>query len=156
MSVTDIISIKYGTRIFVLPTNDTVQGITGNLVEFYLRPYFDQYNRPVHEDDVFIVRAAMHPVQFKVIKTEPSLSCIVTSTTIIHCYPIKDKEEISLNKIGYNDIGGVRKQLAQIKEMVELSLIHPQLYKTTDVKPPRSVLLYGPSGTGMIKIKYFY
>ncbi|CAF1313316.1 unnamed protein product [Rotaria sordida] len=140
--------IKYGTRILVLPIDDTVQGITGNLVEVYLKPYFNESNRTVHEGDVFIVHAAMHAVQFKVIETEPSPSCIVTPATVIHCYPIKGEEEISLNKIGYDDIGGVRKQLAQIKEMVELSLIHPQLYKTVDVKLPRSILLYGPPGTG--------
>ncbi len=36
--------------------------------------------------------------------------------------------------------------------MVELTLIRPQLFKTIDVKPPRYILLYGPPGTGMIKI----
>merc|ERR1711972_733780 len=46
------------------------------------------------------------------------------------------------------DIGGVRKQLATIKEMVELPLRHPQLFKSIGVKPPRGILLYGPPGTG--------
>ncbi|CAF4793544.1 unnamed protein product, partial [Rotaria sp. Silwood2] len=65
--------------------------------------------------DVFIVRAAMHAVEFKVIESEPSPYCIVTPDTDIHCgdNPIKrEEEEISLNKIGYDDIGGVRKQMA--------------------------------------------
>ena len=43
---------------------------------------------------------------------------------------------------------GVRKQLAQIKEMVELPLRHPSLFKAIGVKPPRGILLYGPPGTG--------
>jgi len=157
----DIVSIegcqdaKDGERIHVLPVDDTVQGITGNLLDVYLKPYFvgNPY-RPVHEGDVFIVRAAMHDVEFKVIKTEPSPYCIVTPNTVIQCEgdPIKREEEKSLNEIGYDDIGGVRKQLAQIKEMVELTLHHPQLFKTIHVKPPRHILLYGPPGTGMIKI----
>ena len=46
----------------------------------------------------------------------------------------KKDEESSLNEVGYDDIGGVRKQLAQIKEMVELPLRHPQLFKTIGVK----------------------
>jgi len=36
--------------------------------------------------------------------------------------------------VGYDDIGGCRKQLAQIKEMVELPLRHPQLFKAIGVK----------------------
>merc|ERR1712217_524699 len=45
-------------------------------------------------------------------------------------------------------IGGVRKQLATIKEMVELPLRHPSLFKSIGVKPPRGILLFGPPGTG--------
>jgi ATP-dependent 26S proteasome regulatory subunit len=43
----------------------------------------------------------------------------------------------SVDKIDYDNIGGVTEQLAQIKKIVELSLKHPQLLKTIDVKPPR-------------------
>lgn len=46
---------------------------------------------------------------------------------------IQDEEE-SLNEVGYDDIGGCRKQLAQIKEMVELPLRHPALFKAIGVK----------------------
>jgi hypothetical protein len=46
-------------------------------------------------------------------------------------------------QVGYDDIGGVRKQLAQIRELVELPLRHPQLFKTIGVKPPKGILLYG-------------
>lgn len=49
---------------------------------------------------------------------------------------MQDEEE-SLNEVGYDDIGGVRKQLAQIKEMVELPLRHPALFKAIGVKVRR-------------------
>ena len=60
----------------------------------------------------------------------------------------------SVDEIGYDNIGGggVKGQLTRIKKTVELSLKHPQLLKTIGVKPQRGILLYGPSGTGMIKI----
>ncbi len=45
-------------------------------------------------------------------------------------------------------MGGVRKQMAQIRELVELPLRHPQLFKTIGVKPPKGILLYGPPGSG--------
>uniref|UniRef100_A0A674NGA2 Transitional endoplasmic reticulum ATPase n=1 Tax=Takifugu rubripes TaxID=31033 RepID=A0A674NGA2_TAKRU len=116
----DVISIqpcpdvKYGKRIHVLPIDDTVEGITGNLFEVYLKPYFLEAYRPIRKGG------------------------------LTHTH---DEEE-SLNEVGYDDIGGVRKQLAQIKEMVELPLRHPALFKAIGVKPPRGILLYGPPGTG--------
>lgn len=38
--------------------------------------------------------------------------------------------------------------MAQIREMVELPLRHPQLFKSIGIKPPRGVLMFGPPGTG--------
>ena len=63
--------------------------------------------------------------------------------------PVKrEDEESNLSDVGYDDIGGCRKQMAQIRELVELPLRHPQLFKSIGVKPPRGILMYGPPGTG--------
>merc|ERR1719331_3836482 len=53
-----------------------------------------------------------------------------------------------LDDVGYDDVGGVRKQMAQIRELVELPLRHPQLFKSIGVKPPRGILMFGPPGSG--------
>jgi len=143
--------VKYGSKIHVLPIDDTVEGITGNIFEVYLKPYFLEAYRPVCKGDVFLVRGGMRAVEFKVVETDPSPYCVVSPETIIHCEgdPIKrEDEEESLAEVGYDDIGGCRKQLAQIKEMVELPLRHPALFKAIGIKPPRGILLYGPPGTG--------
>ncbi|XP_035856307.1 transitional endoplasmic reticulum ATPase isoform X2 [Sander lucioperca] len=143
--------IKYGKQIHVLPIDDTIEGLTGNLFDVFLKPYFLEAYRPIHKGDIFLVRGSMRAVEFKVMETDPSPHCIVAPDTVIYCEgePIKrEDEEESLNDIGYDDIGGCRKQLAQIKEMVELPLRHPGLFKAIGVKPPRGILLYGPAGTG--------
>uniref|UniRef100_A0A915ANN0 vesicle-fusing ATPase n=1 Tax=Parascaris univalens TaxID=6257 RepID=A0A915ANN0_PARUN len=143
--------ISYGKRVHILPIDDTVVGLTGNLFEVFLKPYFVESYRPLHKGDLFSVNAAMRNVEFKVVETDPSPSCIVSPDTVIHCEgePIKrEEEEENMADVGYDDIGGVRKQLAQIKEMVELPLRHPQLFKAIGIKPPRGILLYGPPGTG--------
>ena len=51
------------------------------------------------------------------------------------------KEESAI----YYDVGGVIKQMAQIRELVELPLRHPQLFKSIGVKPPKG---NGPPGSG--------
>merc|ERR1711935_564951 len=58
------------------------------------------------------------------------------------------EDEEKMDDVGYDDVGGCRKQMAQIREMIELPLRHPTLFKTIGVKPPRGILLFGPPGTG--------
>jgi len=142
--------VKYGKRIHVLPIDDTIEGITGDLFDLFLKPYFLEAYRPVNKGDSFLVRGGMRAVEFKVMETDPGDFCIVAPDTIIHCEgePVKREEEDRLDNIGYDDIGGVRRQLAQIRECIELPLRHPKLFKNLGIKPPRGILLYGPPGCG--------
>ena len=156
LKIGDIVSINEADlsnaeKIHVLPIDDTVEGISGDLFNRFLKPYFNESYRPVQAGDIFIVRGAMRAVEFKVITVEPNGAGIVDPNTIIFCEgePVKrSDEEEKLNEVGYEDIGGCRKQLSLIKEMVELPLRHPQLFKSIGVKPPRGILMYGPPGSG--------
>jgi len=48
----------------------------------------------------------------------------------------------------YADIGGLDKQINEIKEAVELPLKRPELFQKIGIEPPKGVLLHGPPGTG--------
>lgn len=152
----DIVQIKPAgdvpnlTKIHILPIDDSIEGISGDLTKTYLIPYFKDAYRPVKKGDLFIVRGSFKPVEFKIVATEPKEFGIVAPNTMLYTEgePISREEEEKLDDVGYDDIGGCRKQMAGIREMIELPLRHPQLFKTLGVKPPRGVLLYGPPGSG--------
>jgi len=152
----DVVSVKACpnvpnlAKIHILPIDDTIEGITGDLATTYLVPYFKDAYRPIKKGDTFIVRGGFKAVEFKVVACEPQEYGIVAPTTVLYTEgePIKREEEDRLDDVGYDDIGGCRKQMAQIREMIELPLRHPNLFKNLGVKPPRGVLLYGPPGSG--------
>jgi hypothetical protein len=93
--------VPYGKRIHILPLDDTIEGVSGNLFHVYLKPYFLENYRPVKTGDLFIVKAAMHPVEFKVVATDPSPYCIVAPDTVIHMEgePVKREDEEKLDDV---------------------------------------------------------
>ncbi|KAI0927661.1 hypothetical protein AcV5_008138 [Taiwanofungus camphoratus] len=48
----------------------------------------------------------------------------------------------------YTSVGGLDKQIAQIRDLIEIPLTRPQLFRHFGLKPPRGILLHGPPGTG--------
>ncbi|CAF0984329.1 unnamed protein product [Adineta steineri] len=90
-------------------------------------------------------------MEFLIIKTDPNPYCLVVDGTIINCEDNSIKREAIdalLNAVDYDDIGSIKKQLSQVKAMVELQLNHPRLFKKFGVKPQRDILLCGPPSTG--------
>ncbi|KAK3033498.1 hypothetical protein RJ639_032727 [Escallonia herrerae] len=66
VSVHQCPDVKYGKRVHILPVDDTIEGLTGNLFDAYLKPYFLESYRPVRKGDFFLVRGGMRSVEFKV------------------------------------------------------------------------------------------
>jgi transitional endoplasmic reticulum ATPase len=61
--------------------------------------------------------------------------------------PIKESLE-GVPKIAYEDIGGLDEQVKKVREMIELPMRHPELFRKLGINPPKGVLLHGVPGTG--------
>ncbi len=55
---------------------------------------------------------------------------------------------VRVPSVTYEDIGGIEEEIQRIREMVELPLKHPELFRHLGIEPPKGVLLYGPPGCG--------
>ncbi len=51
-------------------------------------------------------------------------------------------------KESWKEIGGLRQEIEEVKEVIELPLKKPELFEKVGINPPKGVLLYGPPGTG--------
>ncbi len=65
--------------------------------------------------------------------------------------PKAEVEDLVLEEVpdvGYEDIGGLGRQIEQIRDAVELPFLHKDLFRDYQLRPPKGVLLYGPPGCG--------
>ena len=150
VTVSALTELPNATQIKVLPFAEDVEGISGDLTATFIVPYFRDAFRPVMKGDTFTVRGNMKAVEFKVVEVAPGNYGTVTDKTMVYTEgePLNREEDEANDGVGYDDIGGCSQQMAKIREMVELPLRHPQLFKVLGVKPPKGVLLYGPPGSG--------
>ena len=87
--------------------------------------------------------------EFLVTSTIPKGVLIIHSETKIRIEHEDEKASVSAHqKVTYEDIGGLRKEIQRIREMIELPLKHPKIFEVLGIDPPKGVLLHGPPGTG--------
>jgi len=89
-------------------------------------------------------------VVFVALKTEPKGPVIMDESTrvIYRDHPVRGFEKVGKAGVTYEDIGGLKEELQKVREIIELPLKYPELFKRLGIEPPKGVLLYGPPGTG--------
>ncbi|MFC4439793.1 MULTISPECIES: CDC48 family AAA ATPase [Natrialbaceae] len=111
-------------------------------------------DRPVVRGDTVHMRLLGRPFVFLVTQTSPAGPVTITERTTftVRDAPITEEdlrgERTELPDVTYEDIGGLDRELEQIREMIELPMRHPELFRRLGIAPPKGVLLHGPPGTG--------
>ncbi|HTK65788.1 MAG TPA: proteasome ATPase [Pseudonocardia sp.] len=88
-----------------------------------------------------------------VVPLKPGDSLLV-DTKAAYAYervPKAEVEDLVLEEVpdvAYEDIGGLSRQIEQIRDAVELPFLHAELFREYELRPPKGVLLYGPPGCG--------
>ena len=76
-------NVPNAEKIHVLPFEDSIEGLTGNITDTYLIPYFKDCYRPVAKGDNFIVHIGSKAVEYKIVDVAPSEYGIVIPETVL-------------------------------------------------------------------------
>jgi transitional endoplasmic reticulum ATPase len=119
--------------------------------EEYLTEYLN--GQLMAKGDTIPINVMGQRIDLVVISTNPSGPVIVNDSTKITVSEESAKaqqvsREDGAPSITYEDIGGLGDAVGRVREMIELPLRHPELFKRLGVEAPKGVLLHGPPGTG--------
>ncbi|MFL2946590.1 MAG: CDC48 family AAA ATPase [Candidatus Poseidoniales archaeon] len=113
--------------------------------------------RPVVAGDrIFIPGMTLfaEALPFAIVSTKPKgiVRVLPDTEIVIKEEMVEDEEPGEVSSIMYEDIGGLGEALTKVREMIELPLKHPILFRRLGIDPPKGVLLHGPPGTGKTMI----
>jgi transitional endoplasmic reticulum ATPase len=103
---------------------------------------------PVVAGSVVRVPTFAKAVNFQVVRTIPSGPVVIGKRTDIRVVEGERIPGRAAPAVSYEDIGGLEREVARVREIVELPLKHARLFERLGILAPRGVLLYGPPGTG--------
>ncbi|MGC9009962.1 MAG: CDC48 family AAA ATPase [Sulfolobales archaeon] len=111
----------------------------------YIKKRLDKH--PVVEGDIIYIPILGQPISFVVVQTRPTGVVYISSETQIKVLE-KPVQLSRITKVTYNDIGGMKDVILKVRELVELPLKYPEIFKKLGIDPPKGILLYGPPGVG--------
>ena len=88
-------------------------------------------------------------IKFSVVSTNPAGIVQINDVTEIEVRPeAVEIVEKKVPDVTYDDVGGLKREIGKVREMIELPLRHPEIFDRLGIDPPRGVLLHGAPGTG--------
>lgn len=104
---------------------------------------------PVRQGDLIRVSLfASRSADFRVEKVTPGGTVVIHPTTSLLVGQAANAGADSQQRLSYEDVGGLRRQVNRIREMIELPLRYPEAFARLGIDPPKGVLMHGPPGCG--------
>jgi transitional endoplasmic reticulum ATPase len=138
------ITAKNAEKITFSPTDELrLQG-----GEEYLSKVMD--GRALAKGDVLTLNVMGNKIDLVVTSFSPSGDAVTmtASTEVKISEKPASSADMDVPQVSYDDLGGLSNEVSKIREMIELPLRHPELFKRLGVEAPKGVLLHGPPGTG--------
>ncbi|MEM4672176.1 MAG: CDC48 family AAA ATPase [Sulfolobales archaeon] len=140
---------------FIGTIQDYMENVAESLNEY--SPYIKQQllNKPLSRGE--IVAVPIHPTFGRIIKffvrsTSPSNVVYVSENTdiVIRYEPIEEIKKTleGIPRVTWEDIGDLEEVKERLREIVELPMRHPEIFRHLGIEPPKGILLYGPPGVG--------
>ena len=117
-------------------------------------PRFEEFvkrkllNCPVTTQDTVFIPILGRAIPFKVTSIKPAGTVVVQHSTILAIAEKPTGDVVGTAQVTYEEIGGLSDEIQRIREMVELPMKHPEIFKRLGIDPPRGLILHGPPGTG--------
>ncbi|GII82032.1 proteasome-associated ATPase [Sphaerisporangium siamense] len=151
----DVTSLKRGQEVMLNEALNVVEALgyetVGEIV--MLKELLEDGQRALvisHADEERVVRLAESLLD-QPIRAGDSLLLEPRSGHVYERIPKSEVEELVLEEvpdISYEEIGGLSRQIEQIRDAIELPYLHADLFREHHLRPPKGVLLYGPPGCG--------
>ncbi|CEL25334.1 MULTISPECIES: CDC48 family AAA ATPase [Methanobacterium] len=88
-------------------------------------------------------------IKFTVVSTSPAGLVRINDSTVVEVRPeAVEVMEKKVPDVTYDDVGGLKKEMSKVREMIELPLRHPEIFDRLGIDPPKGILLHGAPGTG--------
>merc|ERR1711935_959841 len=108
----------------------------------------------IHPEGKYVVDLDKAQIDIKDLGPNTRVALRNDSYTLHKILPTKVDPLVSLMKVEavpdstYDMIGGLKEQVKEVKEVIELPIKHPEIFESLGIAQPKGVLLYGPPGTG--------
>ncbi len=139
----EVIKAKYAKKLVLAPTQPIRYG--SGFVEYVHERIL---NKPFIKGNRVLVDVMGTPLTFVVTNTSPGGAVVVSEDTSISISKKAATVKEGVPSVSYEDIGGLEEEIETVREMIEVPMRYPQVFKKLGVSPPKGVLLHGPPGTG--------